>query len=88
MRRCGCKTDASNLGGSWIYGVGRAIERTGDHAEVKKLMSSVKKKLKDKIKSRFVFFLASHGYLDEEDEESWMCCHGANVEALRRLVLI
>ena len=41
-----------------------------------------KKKLRDKTKARFVFFLASHGYLDEDDEEAWMCCHGANVEAL------
>ena len=47
---------------------------------VKKLMSSVKKKLKDKTKARLVFFLASHGYLDED--EAWMCCHGADIEEL------
>ena len=47
---------------------------------VKKLMSTVKKTLKGKKKSRFVFFLASHGFL--EDDEAWMCCYGANREEL------
>ena len=49
-------------------------------ASVKALMGSAKKKLKGKKRARFVFFLASHGYL--EDDEAWMCCHGADMEDL------
>ena len=40
--------------------------------------------LRDKPKSRFVFSLASHGLLDDDEEEGWICCHGTNTKKLSR----
>jgi hypothetical protein len=36
-----------------------------------RIKNKLKGKIKGKIKARFVFFLASHGYIDEDDEEAW-----------------
>ena len=56
------------------------LNEEATQSNVRKLMGTVKKKLKGKKKSRFIFFLASHGFL--EDDEAWMCCYGANREEL------
>merc|ERR1712166_781095 len=45
------------------------------------LLDDVKNKLKGKTKARFVFFLASHGHLDE-DSRGWICCHGTRLNKL------
>eukprot|EP00505_MAST-04D_sp_SCG-Rhode-Island_P000583 Stramenopile-MAST_4_protein_583 len=60
--------------------LGELLNEQATMPRVKKLMSTTKKALKGKMRSRFVFFLASHGYLEEG--EAWMCCYGADRGAL------
>ena len=45
------------------------------------LLDNVKNKLNNKKLSRFIFFLASHGHLDD-DERGWICTHGCNLQKL------
>ena len=49
---------------------------------VKEMIDTVKEMLKGKKRARFVLFLASHGYFDEENEETWMMCYGGNTNKL------
>lgn len=47
------------------------------------LLDEVKIKLQGKTRARFVFFLASHGHLDD-DNRGWICTYGCRLNKLNR----
>ena len=57
-------------------------DQDAQEKSIRKVLSKVKKKLRGKPKARFVFFLACHGVLGEDEEEGWICCHGCDTEEL------
>lgn len=58
-------------------------DQDATHAAVNALLSNVKKQMRQRPRSRFVFFLATHGVLDEDDE-GWVCCYGCDTTELER----
>jgi serine/threonine protein kinase len=58
------------------------INEQATSTKVKEMFDNVRENMKGKTHARFLFFLASHGYLDDENDESWMCCYGCNINKL------
>ena len=56
-------------------------DKDATYVAVNDLLSKTKKKMKGKPKARFVFFVASHGILDD-DGDGWMCCYGCDTTEL------
>ncbi len=67
--------------------IGELIDKNATKANVEKLMSSMKKTLKGKKNARLVYFLASHGCLDE-DKDAYMCCYGADTDYLESTCIL
>ena len=66
--------------------LGELYDASATSMDLLDMLDTVKQKMEGKVKARFVFFLASHGYLDF-DERGWICAHGCRLNKLNSTCL-
>jgi hypothetical protein len=61
--------------------LGELYDASATSMDLLDLLDTVKNAMEGKLRARFVFFLASHGHLDD-DGRGWICTHGCRLNKL------